>query len=180
VIRWTLNNVVFDDGGMASGFFTVNTIGPDCCSIFTTDFDIKTTAGSNLAAFEYSPSTAKDGVLGESTNTIIGTAGYRGFQLAFIGDFRHATGGTLPIALNCTGGSCSYDTEFAAITRFVTSGTITAGVPEPSTYAFLVAAVGLLGFVRKRVSIVRRRERRISSRGQPRHKSVVPSVCGHS
>src|SRR4051794_9553685 len=50
LITWTLENVAFDDGGTASGFFTLDPTKADSVS----DFDILSTR-LNLGAFEYTP-----------------------------------------------------------------------------------------------------------------------------
>jgi hypothetical protein len=53
VIDWTLEGVTFDDGGTASGTFSIDTSTGDLVS-----YDITTTAGSTLGGMVYDPSTA--------------------------------------------------------------------------------------------------------------------------
>jgi hypothetical protein len=67
VVTWYLQNVTFDDGGSASGFFTIDTD----TDWGLTDFDIKTTSGGSItSSFEYTPATASrslvDGYQGAS------------------------------------------------------------------------------------------------------------------
>jgi len=67
VVTWYLQNMTFDDGGSASGFFTIDTDTDSGLS----DFDIKTTSGANISSsFEYTPATATrsrvDGYQGSS------------------------------------------------------------------------------------------------------------------
>jgi len=51
IVTWTINQATFNDGGTASGFFTLNDF-----NYKVIDFDIKTTPGLLLPAFEYTPS----------------------------------------------------------------------------------------------------------------------------
>jgi hypothetical protein len=53
IIDWTLEGVTFDDGGTASGTFSIDTSTGHLVS-----YDITTTAGSTLGGTVYDPSTA--------------------------------------------------------------------------------------------------------------------------
>ena len=52
ILNWNLENVLFDDGGQASGTFSVDTT-----TGAVTAFDITTTTGSILAGFHYDGAT---------------------------------------------------------------------------------------------------------------------------
>jgi hypothetical protein len=61
LVKWTLQDVTFDDGGTASGFVTFDPSVPDIPGLSNTrylsNFDIKTAAGTVFTApFEYTPS----------------------------------------------------------------------------------------------------------------------------
>lgn len=61
IVTWTIENVVFDDGGTATGFFAIDHLCPDNCdpSFWSrvVDYDIHVSGGnSGIPAFEYTPS----------------------------------------------------------------------------------------------------------------------------
>jgi hypothetical protein len=59
LITWTLNDVRFDDGGTASGYFSIDpdhmTVPSDPRLLRVANFDITTTAGSVFVASHYTP-----------------------------------------------------------------------------------------------------------------------------
>ena len=152
VVTWQLRDVTFFDGGSASGFFTLDDQTVD----FITDFDIRTTAGATLPAFEYTPASTESFSIRTFDNTAYvynverlpgsGARQVRWLFLStaspFINGTRLVTSGTLPLILNGTSDewiSNPYSYRF----RYVTGGAITA-VPEPFTVAFLGIGAGLL------------------------------------
>jgi hypothetical protein len=66
LIDWTLNGVVFDDGGTASGTFRVNTVTSQI-----TVWDITTTAGGVLPGYHYSSALPNQNFSNYSSNTLI-------------------------------------------------------------------------------------------------------------
>ena len=65
LVTYRLNDVTFDDGGTASGFFTRDTSNPGAT---TSSFDVRVTGGSHLHAFEYTSATTDGGVASVSLN----------------------------------------------------------------------------------------------------------------
>jgi hypothetical protein len=53
-VRWDLQDVTFDDGATASGFFFLDSSITPNTGLLLTKYDIKVTAGPNITAFEYS------------------------------------------------------------------------------------------------------------------------------
>jgi hypothetical protein len=66
LIDWTLNGVVFDDGGTASGTFRVNTVTSQI-----TVWDITTTAGGVLPGYHYSSTLPNQNFSNYGSNTLI-------------------------------------------------------------------------------------------------------------
>jgi hypothetical protein len=155
LVTYKLNDVTFDDGGTATGFFVRDTSNS---SSITKNFDIKVTAGSRLGAFEYSPSTTDGGVASVSLNIFDptfplsalflagSTTAGRHIELGLHDDPFHP--GVNRVAMDCLSMLCSADLTEAGLIRFVTGGTVSlaVSVPESSTLAFVGLGVGLLGF----------------------------------
>jgi hypothetical protein len=143
---YTLDNVTFDDGQTANGFFSTDVDG------FVDAIDITTTTGS-IAGFHYTQNINPEYNPGDSTIT---------FERAGPGDenppaddgflqltFSHAIDGASPNALitgeegpslECDSFTCP--TDPGSVERFVASGSITS-VPEPGTWALMT--IGLFG-----------------------------------
>ncbi len=141
VIRWDLNNAVFDDGGSAAGFYTFDLAANtyEFWSITTTDGLQANGSGSLLSAFEY---TNADSLL---------TNGSGGCTLSFV-----ANSDPRSLCLNLqllSDGSYlidpnSYERDGSTL-RFLISGTVVDlpvgggdAVPEPSAIFLLAAAIG--------------------------------------
>src|SRR6476620_7504656 len=72
LVRWNLENVTFNDGGVATGFFVVDTTQ---FGLSRADFDIKVTGGT-FPSFEYTPQSVSGGGHGELENYgLIGAVG---------------------------------------------------------------------------------------------------------
>jgi len=155
VVTWTLHNVTFDDGGTASGFFTVDT---------TLDhlphFDIVTTAGTTLKTpFEYTPSSTVRAATGCSPcvggdNNAIEIASGNGRTLTWAFDGSIDKAGVRTIIANVNAPGETADFRDPSIVRTVIGGHI-AAVPEPSAVAFLGFAVALLILFPKRLGLGR-------------------------
>jgi len=154
MITWTLHDVVFDDGGTASGFVVFDPAKPTPPGVHgdahLTQFDIKTTGGSALSApFEFTPA-----------NTDASEPWYVGFfsapegprplhglpqhflQLVPEGEWP-AHGGHVNVLLAASGDSLLDNQR--SLFRATTSGfLIGTPIPEPS---LLLLPVGLLMLV---------------------------------
>lgn len=161
VVTWTLHNVVFTDGGMATGYFTVDVTDPLADAFIISSFDIKTTDRNGLGGFEYDSATIKGGVATVGVTFLGPGKGQIGFfnaggipkgwglRLKFAKDPLVPGDGTIALLTDCSALGCSME-QGGVSPRFVTSGTMTTSVPEPSTLAFLGPAVGLLALLRRR------------------------------
>ncbi len=165
-VTWTLQNIVFGDGGTASGSFTY-----DADTNTYSAVDITTTAGSILGGATYvaqSPGQAASSraqypdfvtsTSGDLTNTF-------GLNLSFQQALTDA-GGTVALVANysleawCGNATCSSIDYFYSGTstthgRQPTQGAVVAAVPEPAPVTVYVAGLLTLGLVRR----VKRRSR---------------------
>jgi hypothetical protein len=151
VIKWTLQDVTFDDGGTATGFFSVDTATGQL-----TDYEIATHEGTGppfLGAFySLGPPFFSQLIPGSaganSAVTFIQFVASCGGcdQLTLLFDKNLLTRSSSVRFANGTG-SGEGIIEFPGIlfTRSITGGSITTTVPEPSQLTiFLVILLGLL------------------------------------
>jgi hypothetical protein len=147
LVRWDLHDVVFDDGGTASGFFVVDTSDPFHDPVFAFQFDVQTSTGRTLAGFEYSPATFVG--LSVSRNMFGAAEPGRALQIVVTADLRHVTKGTFFLPPACSGIACSYE-EVGGTFRYVTSGDIIASsIPEASQAMMLAFGLAFLFVVCK-------------------------------
>jgi hypothetical protein len=145
LVTWTLQNVVLDDGGTATGSFTVDT------SIFPNQFsqaDVTTTPPGhhyNEVAFGRDPASVAAGISGLSFY-ISGNLHTPVFSFSVPLDITTALAGTYPILVTDSGEA---DWPFFTVPRHVAGGTISA-VPEPSALALLVIGFSLSGYYRRK------------------------------
>lgn len=145
-ITYTLQNVTFADGTAATGSFAF-----DANTHLSSGFSVSTTAGT-LAAFNWNQSDSGlyyGGGFGPNNFILMTTNGQRVFNFSFIDPFTNA-GGTFAINTAST-----YECNNCGIFRRVTGGTVTSdapatAVPEPSTAALMLAAIGAFGFAGRR------------------------------
>src|SRR5262245_13387525 len=158
LLTWNLQNVNFDDGGTAIGFFEYDPTAPPCnstreCIGVVPHFDITTTPGFALPN-EYKPIAAGGRafvVFAAPTGIRIGgDSGFGGTQLNLLFDESlPPEGGIVPIA---SGSNENFAEPFIFRQRQITSGSVTT-VPEPDSWALLVTLGGaLLVFLRRRTS----------------------------
>jgi len=140
---FTLSNVTFDDGTLATGMFTTN----DALNSLV-NFDIKTTDGA-ITGFEYTPATAGSGSSSLPSIIVLEPASLDHIiQLTFNGGLTVAGA---PITI---GQFDSFEQDAAGTHRQVTGGLVVglAAVPEPSSFvlAGTAALAGLGMWARKR------------------------------
>lgn len=128
---WTFSGVTFDDGGVASGAFEYN-----AATQTAVDWDISTTAGSTLEAFNYTLANSTFSRLDAGDPQIRMTFSHSGS----IREFRitptqalTAAGGAVALDLN-TGGGGSGGVECfnCSRPRLITAGSISASAAPPS------------------------------------------------
>jgi len=141
-LRWTLHDVTFDDGGSATGRFTINSK-----SGRVTGFDMTTTAGSAFGGLHYT--SAGDGVLYDiaGPNSFAFVAGSSGYiNLVFVDPVK-----TVGVDALAFGDYTSYECNNCSLLRQVTGGFATVvAVPEPATWGLLVVGFGLVGIAARR------------------------------
>ena len=147
-LQWTLENVLFSDGGSLFGTFST-----DSTSGNLQTYDLTSTSGKELSGFHYN-----------ATSSLINTRTPNSFLIANISpllkpylnlSFERAltTGGINTLnhyGTSLTGGS--WECTNCSPWRHVISGyaTTVPAVPEPETYGMMLMGLGLMGFVARR------------------------------
>ena len=153
-VDWTLTGVTFDDGGGASGTFSIDTT-----TGLLTAYNITTTAGTSLAGTLYEPSTSNIFSQNQwSPNSFIITSNASPYiNFAFVSPLT-SPGFNLFVTSGFLAGSWEcFDSSCAPPQRLVVSGAATA-TPLPAALPLFASGLGLLGFARWR----RRRRRRLT------------------
>ncbi len=145
---WQLENVTFDDGGIATGTFTT-----DGNSI--TNWDITTTATAIMPAFTYTPLTSDSFPSLANPGSLLDLNFYAFDNLRYLRlqvSPALATPGTYPLLIsNPPTTFLSYecgDNPGCSVIREVTAGEV-ASVPEPPAAMLLGAGLFALGLVRR-------------------------------
>lgn len=151
-VTWTVTGA-FDDGGALSGYFNINVYG------FLAGYDLKTTAGSTDAAFDYTPSNS---YYSNGTFYVDAQPQYQSdLHLTFQNDLGIASasnpiiGGSQGPSWECQGSYNCYVPADGAI-RYITSGSASAAVPEPAAWALMLVGFGGMGAVLRGVRKARR------------------------
>ena len=149
-VRWRLVDIVFDDGGIASGSYVFDADTNSFPSI-----DIHTSAGSSLPGYTYvGPHcvgcTDPVGAQIILFNVFPDPGGPLLSQMVywFAAQMTNA-GGTIPIVTKCdtyVGCGASYEYGTGIGTRYVISGSISS-TPLPSTLPLLATGLGVLGLL---------------------------------
>ncbi|HEY0163560.1 MAG TPA: hypothetical protein VGB69_12845 [Edaphobacter sp.] len=145
-VTWTLQDVTFTDGASASGSFTI-----DLNKGQILNWDVVTTAGSSLAGFDYTPSTAyayessSTEIFFKSINPVTGPYGISSSYLFlyFQTPLTNA-GGVIDLTTQ------SYQCDNCAPYRYVSGGYVTSelplsAVPEPPSGFLVLSSVALIG-----------------------------------
>src|SRR5260221_6653868 len=138
-ITWTLSDVTFDDGGIASGSFVYDALTNTYSFI-----DITTTSGSAFAGTTYD---ALGGLFGSSsTGMLLGASGdltNTDVLLLLFGAALTDSGGTV-VLLDVREGTCdNTDCSLSTRDRSITGGELvgTVATPEPSALSLLIVAL---------------------------------------
>jgi hypothetical protein len=143
-VVWTLNDVTFNDGGIATGSFTF-----DANTGNYSDISIQTTAGTTQPIPAYpgtsygdlNPST----VIGQNLLAYETGAADYGLALDWLGNLSNS-GGSLTLQTGIS--SNEIDLNVFA-TRLITGGSISA-IPIPAAVYLFASGLGLLGWMRRR------------------------------
>ena len=164
-IVWTLEGVVFDDGGTATGTFAT-----DSTTGAVTSFNIVTTAGTALGGAAYNSSSylAFNNYFPYPNTFAIAADNILALpfiNFGFSNPLTSAGTNTLLVDINlpveqvafeCGNNDCGADD---AVVRFATEGSaigVVEAIPEPSTWAMLIigfAGIGFLSYRRKKQGI---------------------------
>ena len=157
-VVWTLNGVTFDDGGTASGTFTIDQYG----YFLNGSATVTTTAGStaNGHGGPLPGDTYDDTLVAPSINNPADTlttffSSTNGYQGTLVLEFQHSLwtwrGVNLIIGgYECgVGFGCPNPSGGSTDTRYVTGG-YAYGAPEASTWVMMILGAGLLGFASSR------------------------------
>jgi len=160
-IKWTLQNVTFNDGGSAFGSFFF-----DATTNAYSGISVTTTPGSSFGGTTYNfvyptPPASGPGLLGLITNNFPGKTGEYNMPLLFAAPLTNA-GGTINLALAAPSGDYLCLTELCAgigavlgidLIRYrqATGGWVSA-VPIPPAVWLFGSALGLMGAMRRRIS----------------------------
>jgi hypothetical protein len=143
-ITWKLSGVTFDDGTTATGSFTI-----DWASKTWTAFDVATQDGK-LPALDYTPGNSGLYFNGAGPNSfsIIDSPAHRYITFSF----DQALTALGSYAINT---SYSWDCNNCGTFRRINGGNVTslspsASVPEPSSLALVLPAIGMIGLARRK------------------------------
>ena len=131
------------DGGTASGTFSI-----DSDTAEPTDFDIMTTTGSVYTGVNYSPLNSSHGKepYGQNSFYFFNSGSNRIINFAF----------RIPLSNSASTVDLDDETSYESITngpnRSVVGGSAVSmsAIPEPETYALLLAGLGASGFIARR------------------------------
>jgi hypothetical protein len=160
VVTWHLDGVVFEDGGTASGFFTLDDSAPS----FLADYAITTTAAAGFPAGDYRLANLVGPVVDVVRfNAMLITSPTGFLALTFDSDILEFDPTSTPSISLVPGGTIALNTDAVPpasyeylynttqALRGITGGTIVA-VPEPAASALLAAGLVALGWaVRRRI-----------------------------
>jgi len=138
-ITWTLSDVTFNDGGLASGSFVYDALTNTYSSI-----DITTTSGSAFAGTTYN---ALGGLFGSTSNgMLLGASGdltNTDVLILLFGAALTDSGGTVVLGGFGEGTCDNTDCSLSTLDRSITGGELigTVATPEPSVLSLLTMAL---------------------------------------
>ena len=143
VLNFTLQNAVFDDGGVATGTFST-----DSATGALLSYDIVTTSGTVQPGFHYDATTSTkygDNIFHPNSFLITRNNPFAQPYIDIVFDNPLTSTGVDNFTL---GSFVSHECDNCANNRNFISGSATTSVPEPASVALL--GLGLLGFVASR------------------------------
>jgi hypothetical protein len=156
-LTWSLQNVNFDDGGTAIGFFRYDPAAPPChifedCTGVVPDFEITTTPGFGFPN-EYRPQAAGGRgfivFVGPTAIAIGGDGGAGGTQLNLLFDESLPPGGG-SVRLASGSNETFADLDVAGSRPIISGSVATRTVPEPDGLLFVVLGGALFELLRRR------------------------------
>lgn len=147
-IIWTFRDVTFDDGTKLTGTFTVAVNGA------VSAWDVSSVDGA-LTGYQYTPVINAGGTFPISNYVVFNRPGYNGYlDIVFLGPL--TVPGFNPIVTNGASYECGgYASQLGACTSLSirhVSGGVASSVPEPSTWAMLIAGFAGIGVLAWRCS----------------------------
>lgn len=163
LVKWTLNDFAFDDGGTASGSFIWDSSGSSI-----NEWNISTTAGTVFGAFSYSDTIANQTAIGTTQgvdtfvlfrdDTAISNRIF-GIGLDALSDLNTAVGNLALTNLTNVGAGMFFECINCTPIRSSASEAYLSGevvVPLPAALPLLMSALGFFGFFgwrRKRMAV---------------------------
>ena len=148
-VTWTVDSLLFDDGGTGSGTFSY-----DADTNTYSNINISTTAGSAFGGANYTSVVSFAPISANYLTVMVAPLeGLPGLELFFFTTGLTNNGGTFQIAIPSREALCGQECMFPASTlRYVASGQISA-VPVPAAVWLFGSALAGLGWQRRKQTV---------------------------